>query len=110
MSKDDLHHQGRISSILNRITTYQAGIAPNVSDVEQGKGRPVSFPSYCNEWLGLAYYVMNWIKSLSLYLYLYTIYLLKSKIKCTLDHNSYIKCNKVYNWYNIYKIIYLATN
>ncbi|GFN94909.1 solute carrier family 12 member 6-like protein [Plakobranchus ocellatus] len=37
--EDDLSRQGRISSILNRITTYQAGMAPNVSDVEKGKGK-----------------------------------------------------------------------
>ncbi|GFS26092.1 hypothetical protein ElyMa_007043300 [Elysia marginata] len=40
--EDDLSRQGRISSILNRITTYQAGMAPNVSDVETGKGKAVS--------------------------------------------------------------------
>lgn len=38
--EDDLTHQGKISQILTRITSYQAGIAPNVSDVEKAKGKP----------------------------------------------------------------------
>ena len=43
--QDDLSHAGKISQVLHRITTYQAGIAPNVSDVEKEKHKPVSHPS-----------------------------------------------------------------
>ncbi|XP_012935842.1 uncharacterized protein LOC106011279, partial [Aplysia californica] len=38
--EDDLSNAGKISQILNRITSYQAGMAPNVSDVEKEKQKP----------------------------------------------------------------------
>ncbi|XP_035825979.1 uncharacterized protein LOC101862038, partial [Aplysia californica] len=40
--EDDLSNAGKISQILNRITSYQAGMAPNVSDVEKEKQKPRS--------------------------------------------------------------------
>ncbi|CAG5136232.1 unnamed protein product, partial [Candidula unifasciata] len=40
--EEDLTHQGKISQILTRITAYQGGVAPNVSEVdaEKPKGKP----------------------------------------------------------------------
>jgi len=30
--QDDIHHQGRISALLNRLANYHAGIEPNTSE------------------------------------------------------------------------------
>ncbi|XP_059170350.1 solute carrier family 12 member 4-like isoform X3 [Physella acuta] len=38
--EDDLTHHGKLSQILNRITSYQAGIQPNPNDIEKGTGKP----------------------------------------------------------------------
>lgn len=38
--EDDFTQQGKISQILTRITSYQAGIAPNVSETEKAKDKP----------------------------------------------------------------------
>ncbi|XP_025076500.1 solute carrier family 12 member 4-like isoform X4 [Pomacea canaliculata] len=37
--EDDLHHQGRISTILSRINAYQGGMQPNMRDVEKSGGQ-----------------------------------------------------------------------
>ncbi|XP_055892883.1 solute carrier family 12 member 4-like isoform X2 [Biomphalaria glabrata] len=37
--EDDLTHHGKLSQILNRITSYQAGITPNPNDIEKGTGK-----------------------------------------------------------------------
>ncbi|CAL1529351.1 unnamed protein product [Lymnaea stagnalis] len=39
--EDDLTHHGKLSQILNRITSYQAGITPNPNDIEKGTGKQV---------------------------------------------------------------------
>ncbi|CAG5131234.1 unnamed protein product, partial [Candidula unifasciata] len=72
--EDDLTHQGKISQILSRITSYQAGIAPNVSDVEKAKGKPktnlgtvlgVYLPCIQNIFGVLLFLRMTWIIGLA---------------------------------------------